>query len=220
MPVSPQYPNRRKRAKTQKQKIARSKAGAVLGSTIQVGQKHRKTPPGALKTQKLKKMTAAIHFTGVTPEGSGVIATRGLCKNQMHHQHTNIIITPHQPPACQNRGEHKRRFQGLHTRTRINLRAAPAMANPWVNPLGSRAQVMKLSFLFRPRQPQNNTPFARRLQYDGALSISASSSTACFAGRLCQFPLEAAPGAYPNRPAGRQTDTQARKHADRPRGFT
>ena len=31
-----------------------------------------------------------------------------------------------------------------------------------------------------------------------------------------QFPLEAAPGSYPNRAAGRQTDAQARKHADKP----
>ena len=87
------------------------------------------------------------------------------------------------------------------------------MVNPRVNPLGSRAQGMKLSLLFPPllanqSQPQNNTPFARRLQYDGALSISASSSTACFAGRLCHFRLKQLQGSYPNRPAGRQTDAQ------------
>ena len=84
---------------------------------------------------------------------------------------------PINPPPCQNGGEHERRFQALHTRTRINLRATPAMVNPRVSPLGSRAQGMNLSLLFSPllannqSQPHNNTPFARRLKYDGALSV-------------------------------------------------
>ena len=156
-------------------------------------------------------MTAAIHFTGVISGGSGVIATRGLCKTKCITSTPTSSSPPINPPRPrQNKGEHKRRFQGLHTRTRINLRATPAMVNPRVNPLGSRAQGMKLSLLFPPllanqSQPQNNTPFARRLQYDGALSISASSSTACFARRLCQFPLEAAPGVI-----------SSKKHADKP----
>ena len=53
----------------QKQKTARSKAGAVPGSTVRVGQKHGKTPRGGLETKRLKQLTAAIHLTGVIPGG-------------------------------------------------------------------------------------------------------------------------------------------------------
>ena len=134
----------------------------------------------------------------------------------MHHQRTNIIITPHQHPPARTEGNIR---DGFKPCTRVC--ATPAMVNPRVNPLGLRAQGMKLSLLFsfllaNQSQPQNNTPFARHLKYDSALSISASSSTARFARRLRQFPLEAAPRVIPNRPAGRQTNAQARKHAEKP----
>ena len=62
------------------------------------------------------------------------------------------------------------------------------MVNPRVNPLGSRAQGMQLSLLANQSQPHG-----------------------CASFRLKQLQ-----GSYPNRPAGRQTDAQARKHADKP----
>ena len=119
VPASPHHPNQ---CKTQKPKTARGKAEAVPGSTVRVGQNHEKTPPS--KQKNLKKMTAAIHFTGVVPGGSGVIATRGLCKNQMHHQRT---ITPHQPAP---RPEQRRKLETVSSPARVRG-SISAQPRPW-----------------------------------------------------------------------------------------
>ena len=80
IPASPHHPNRRKGAKPRNRKQPEVRPGRYLG-----------TPFG------LEKNDCGNSLYGGCPRGSGVIATWGLCKNQMHHQRTNIIITPHQP---------------------------------------------------------------------------------------------------------------------------
>ena len=120
IPASPHHPNRRKRAKPRNRKQPEHRSGWT---------KTQKHLPGALKTKQLEKLTAAIHFTGVIPGGSGVLATRGLCKNQMHHQRTNIIITPHQPPPPSARTEENIR-DGFKACTRVRG-SISAQTRPW-----------------------------------------------------------------------------------------
>ena len=55
--------------KTQKQKIARSKAGAVPGSTVRVGQKHRKNTSGSPQNKKAQKNDCGNSLYGGLPPG-------------------------------------------------------------------------------------------------------------------------------------------------------
>ena len=196
--------------KTQKQKTARSKAGAVPGSTVRVGQKHR-------KTQNLKKMTAAIHFTGVIPGGSGVKATRGYVKTKRITSAPTSSSPPITPPLPEQRRTQETVSRPAHAYADQSPRNPGHGESSGQSPriaCSGHETVSSVPASSSTSKPQNNTPFARRLQYDGALSISASSSTACFARWLCQFPLEAAPGVISQcRPADRRASKKARGQA-------
>ena len=88
---------------------------------------------------------------------------------------------------------------------RINLRATPAMVNLRVNPLGSRAQGMKLSLLFPPSSSKSKSTSERTPFYD----FLRPPPPRALPGGCASFRLKQLRGHIPiGRQAGRQTHKQ------------
>ena len=161
-PASPNHPpSRRNRAKPRDQKTA-LRPGRYLRASFGVDKNTKKNTSESPQNKKAQTIGCGNSLYWRCPRGVGSYShPRGLRKNQMHGQRTNIIITPINPPPARTEGKTVRGSSPRNFSHGESLGQSP--------------------------------PFVRCLKYDGALSIYASSSTAFFAGRLRQFPLEAAP---------------------------
>ena len=90
-------PAKNEKPKTRKQPELRE--GRHLGACSKSRKTQKNTPGGSPQNKKtLKHLLRQFALRGVVSEGSGAKATQGLCKNQMRHHRTNIIITLPPPP--------------------------------------------------------------------------------------------------------------------------